>query len=165
MRGGPPRDFPPPRWVSRRGLTVFRPLFRVRRRSGSGGRPVGVTQDRIVLVVTVVRLPDDLVVPGRISVDGHRVRMIGRDDDERVLRTCRLVGRVHGPGEGDRFGQRQVRLRFRQFYFYRARSLHSGCTQSTPEPRAAAFILERKTIEVNLILFLLVVANRESRLK
>lgn len=72
-------------------------------------------------------MPDDPIVSGRIPVDGHRVRMIGRDDDQRVFRTCRRVGRIHRPGEGDRFGQRQVRLRFRQFYFYRARSLHGGC--------------------------------------
>lgn len=146
---------------------MFRPLFRVRR-PGFSGRPVGVTQDRIVLVAAVVHLPDDPVVSGWIPVNGHRVRMIGRDDDQRVLRTCRRVRRVHGPGEGDRFGQRQVRLRFRQFYFYRTRSLHGGCTQSTPEPRAAAFILERQTNEFNLIFFLFVfrvVANRESRLK
>lgn len=76
----------------------------------AGRRPVGVTQYGIRLAAAV-HVPDDPVLTVRVPVDGHRVRMVRRDHDQRVQRIGDGVGHVHGPGKGDRLAQRHLGLR------------------------------------------------------
>lgn len=74
--------------------------------------PVGVAERRVGQAVVGLGVnAENVEAPGRVAVEGHRVRVVGGDDDQRVALVRHLVGPSHRRRQLERLVEGDARLR------------------------------------------------------